>query len=65
MSTQTGKVKFFNTDKGFGFIKSNNGEEVFVHHSGLKDPIRQDDEVSFETEQGKRGINAVNVRLVK
>jgi cold shock protein len=61
---RNGTVKFFNETKGFGFIKDNgSGEEVFVHISGLKDDIRQDDEVTFEVEQGKRGLNAVNVRV--
>jgi cold shock protein len=61
---RNGIVKFFNETKGFGFIKDNgSGEEVFVHISGLKDDIRQDDEVTFEVEQGKRGLNAVNVRV--
>jgi cold shock protein len=61
---KNGTVKFFNETKGFGFIKENgSGEEIFVHISGLKDDIRQDDEVVFEVEQGKRGLNATNVRL--
>jgi cold shock protein len=61
---KNGTVKFFNETKGFGFIKENgSGEEIFVHISGLKDDIRQDDEVTFEVEQGKRGLNATNVRL--
>ncbi len=58
-----GTVKFFNETKGFGFIKAENGEEVFVHVSGLKDEIRENDQVVFETERGKKGINAVNVSL--
>jgi CspA family cold shock protein len=58
-----GKVKFFNEAKGFGFIQSENGEEIFVHASGLKQDIRENDLVVFETERGKRGINAVNVSL--
>lgn len=58
-----GTVKFFNDAKGYGFIKDENGQEVFVHVSGLKENIRENDTVEFETEQGKRGINAVNVRL--
>ncbi len=58
-----GTVKFFNETKGFGFIKSENGEEIFVHATGLKEEIRENDEVVFEVEQGKKGLNAVNVSL--
>ncbi len=58
-----GTVKFFNETKGFGFIKEDNGQEIFVHVSGLKEEIRENDEVVFETEQGKKGLNAVNVSL--
>jgi len=61
---KTGTVKFFNETKGFGFIQQENGQEIFVHVSGLKDEIRENDKVQFETEQGKRGINAVNVTLL-
>lgn len=59
-----GTVKFFNETKGFGFIKDENGQEVFVHVSALKEEIRENDEVTFEVEQGKKGPNAVNVSLV-
>ena len=60
---KTGKVKFFNSEKGFGFIKDNETEkDVFVHKSGLIDPIREDDEVTFEVEDGPKGTNAINVR---
>ena len=59
-----GKVKFFDEDKGFGFIKEENGTEVFVHVSGLRDDIRVDDDVTFEVQQGKRGPNAVNVKVL-
>lgn len=59
-----GTVKFFNEAKGFGFIKEENGEEIFVHASGLTEDIRENDTVEFETENGKKGLNAVNVRLV-
>jgi CspA family cold shock protein len=58
-----GTVKFFNETKGFGFIIDENREEIFVHVSGLRENIRENDTVVFETEQGRRGINAVNVRL--
>lgn len=59
-----GKVKFFNETKGFGFIKEDGGQEIFVHVSDLKDQIQEDDEVTFEVQQGKKGLNAVNVSLV-
>ncbi|WP_257659145.1 cold-shock protein [Parapedobacter lycopersici] len=62
---QEGKVKFFNETKGFGFITPNDGgRDVFVHTSGLKSQIRENDEVSFEVEQGKKGPSAVNVKLI-
>lgn len=62
---KTGKVKFFNVSKGFGFIKmDDNEQEIFVHATGLVDQIRQDDKVSFEVTEGKKGLNAVNVRKV-
>ena len=61
---KNGTVKFFNETKGFGFIKMNGtGEEIFVHVTGLKDEIRENDEVTFDVEQGRKGLNAVNVRL--
>lgn len=56
-----GTVKFFNETKGFGFIKEENGEEIFVHVSGLKDEIRENDTVTFDVQQGKKGLNAINV----
>jgi len=59
-----GTVKFFNDSKGFGFIKpEDGGEDLFVHVSGLQDDIRENDKVSYEVERGKKGLNAVNVRL--
>ncbi len=58
-----GKVKFFNETKGFGFIKEDGGQEIFVHVSGLKEDIQENDTVMFEVEQGKKGLNAVNVVL--
>lgn len=61
---KTGTVKFFNETKGFGFIKEENGQEIFVHVSGLRDEIRENDKVQFETEQGRRGVNAINVTLL-
>ena len=62
---QEGKVKFFNNTKGFGFIKADDSnEDIFVHSSGLIDEIREDDRVQFEVEQGKKGLNAVNVEVI-
>ena len=62
---KTGLVKFFNESKGFGFIKMDDtGDEVFVHVSGLVDKIRQDDKVSFDVTEGKKGPNAVNVKKI-
>ncbi len=61
---KNGVVKFFNETKGFGFIKTEgSGEEIFVHVSGLKEEIRENDNVVFEVQEGKKGLNAVNVRL--
>ena len=60
-----GTVKFFNDSKGFGFIKDGASEkEYFVHVSGLNDEIRENDEVTFDLQEGKKGLNAVNVKLV-
>lgn len=60
-----GVVKFFNNDKGFGFIKeTETNEEHFVHHTGLIDKIKEGDEVTFDLEQGKKGLNAVRVKKV-
>ena len=59
-----GTVKFFNESKGFGFIKDeNSSKEYFVHSTGLIDKIRENDEVTFELQEGKKGLNAVNVKL--
>jgi CspA family cold shock protein len=62
---KTGKVKFFNETKGFGFIIDNETqEEYFVHVSGIIDKIAENDEVTFELKEGRKGLNAVNVKLV-
>ncbi|MEO3404215.1 cold-shock protein [Mucilaginibacter sp. CAU 1740] len=59
-----GTVKFFNETKGFGFIvPTDGGAEVFVHVSGLVDTIRENDSVTFDIEQGRKGPNAVNVKV--
>lgn len=61
----TGKVKFFNESKGFGFIVDNeSSKEYFVHITGLIDEIREDDEVTFDLKEGRKGLNAVNVKVV-
>ncbi|TGE26976.1 cold-shock protein [Hymenobacter metallicola] len=61
----TGTIKFFNEAKGFGFITPDGGgEDIFVHATGLKQPVRDADRVEFEVQQGKKGLNAVSVRLV-
>jgi len=61
---QSGTVKFFNETKGFGFIVPTNGDsEIFVHSTGLMDQIRENDSVEYEVENGKKGLNAVNVKL--
>jgi cold shock CspA family protein len=65
-SIQTGKVTFFNTSKGFGFIRdSQSGESIFVHTTGLLSPINENDTVSFETESTVKGLSAVRVKVVK
>jgi len=59
-----GTVKFFNESKGFGFIKEEESQkDYFVHSSGLKDIITENDKVTFDLEMGKKGLNAVNVKL--
>lgn len=60
----TGTVKFFNDTKGFGFIKdSESDQEYFVHVSGLIDEIRENDQVTFDLTEGRKGLNAINVKL--
>lgn len=62
----TGTVKFFNDAKGFGFItEEGSDKEHFVHISGLVDEIREGDEVEFELTQGKKGLNAVDVKVIE
>jgi cold shock protein len=59
-----GTVKFFNDAKGFGFIKEESTEkEYFVHSSGLNESIAENDEVTFDLVAGKKGLNAVNVKI--
>ena len=60
-----GTVKFFNESKGFGFItEEGTNKDYFVHVSGLVDDIREGDNVEFELQEGKKGLNAVGVRVV-
>lgn len=59
-----GTVKFFNNLKGFGFIKEANSEQdYFVHVSGLLQDIKENDQVTFDLQDGRKGLNAVNVKL--
>ncbi len=63
---QEGTVKFFNETKGFGFIVQANGDsDIFVHATGLIDEIRENDQVRYEVERGKKGLNAVNVEVIQ
>jgi len=60
-----GTVKFFNDSKGYGFITPDDGgKDVFVHLNGLIDNITEGDKVSYEVEQGKKGLNAVDVKII-
>ena len=60
---KNGVVKFYNEAKGFGFIKEDNGTEIFVHATGLQEEIRENDNDVFDVQDGKKGLNAVNVKL--
>jgi len=60
-----GTVKFFNEEKGFGFIKhDNSNKETFVHANGLIDQIEANDKVEFDVQEGRKGLNAVNVKRI-
>ena len=62
---KNGTVKFFNESKGFGFIiEDDSKQEHFVHISGLIDEIKEGDAVEFELQEGKKGLNAVNVKVI-
>jgi len=62
---QEGIVKFFNEANRFGFIvPADGGAEIFVHSSGLLGEIRENDKVSYNEEQGRKGLNAVNVQVI-
>jgi len=61
----TGTVKFFNDSRGYGFItEEGSNKDHFVHTSGLIDEIREGDKVEFDLEEGKKGLNAVNVKVI-
>lgn len=58
----TGTIKFFNETKGFGFITPDaGGKDVFVHKTGIKEPIREGDKVNYDVEESPKGLNAINV----
>ena len=60
-----GTVKFFNDSKGFGFIVPSDGEkDIFVHANGCEDEIKEGDTVSYNTEEGRKGLNAVDVKVI-
>lgn len=62
-----GKVKWYNEVKGYGFIETENSEDIFVHRTGLSDSyngLQPEEEVVFETKQGDRGVIAINVKPV-
>ena len=62
---KNGTVKFFNESKGFGFITCDeDGQEYFVHVSGLIDEIKEDDKVEFDLKEGRKGLNAVDVKVL-
>jgi CspA family cold shock protein len=62
-----GKIKWYNEVKGFGFIETENGDDIFVHRSGLSSTyggLQPDQQVQFETKQGEKGLFAVNVKSI-
>ncbi|HEX8618946.1 MAG TPA: cold shock domain-containing protein [Thermoanaerobaculia bacterium] len=66
---ETGVVKWFNNDKGYGFIKRNTGEDVFVHHSSIQASgyrtLNEGERVEFDVKQGPKGLQAENVRRME
>tara|TARA_B100000959_G_C14516779_1_gene433653 strand:+ start:261 stop:458 length:198 start_codon:yes stop_codon:yes gene_type:complete len=64
MSTNNGTVKFFNTNKGFGFIESeNSNKDIFVHANNLIDQINDGDKVSYDVDETPKGLSAINVKV--
>lgn len=64
ITMKNGTVKFFNESKGFGFIvDTETGNDIFVHVSGLVDEIKENDEVTFDISEGRKGPNAIDVKL--
>jgi len=62
---KTGTIKFFNATKGFGFVKvDNSDQEIFVHVTGLIDQVDEGDHVSFDVIEGRKGLNAINVKKI-
>jgi len=65
---EQGTVKWFNNSKGYGFIKRNNGEDVFVHYKAIDGDgyktLKEGDKVEFEVEQGPKGLQAVKVSKI-
>lgn len=61
-----GIVKFFNNDRGYGFIIPNDGSaDIFVHQNGLTQKIRDNDRVKYELSEGQKGMSAINVRVIQ
>lgn len=60
----TGIIKFFNREKGYGFIRYNQTDEIFVHATSLTQPVKMDDKVSFDIANTERGLSAIDVKLL-
>lgn len=66
---KTGKVKWFDSKKGFGFITSEDNKDIFFHYTGLQmegyKNVAEGDKVTYDTEKGKKGIQAINIKVIK